>query len=652
LTSSASATPPVADAGAGAPVGGHAKAGAAALTLGALGVVFGDIGTSPLYALQQVFRGAHTIQPNPERIYGVLSLIFWSVTIIVSIKYVTFIMRADNDGEGGIMALVSLVQRAVMKNSKRNKMVLIALGVFGASLFYGDGMITPAISVLSAVEGLKVVSPSLSDYVLPIALAVLTMLFLIQRFGTGAVGNLFGPVMALWFGVLAILGGRQVVEHPAILRALSPSYAVSFFVDDGVTAFLALASVVLAVTGAEALYADMGHFGRSPIRRAWFMAAFPALMLNYLGQGSLLITTPSAVDNPFYRLVPDRLQVPMVVLATIATVIASQAVISGAFSVTRQAVQLGFLPRLTITHTSQHSAGQVYVPAVNWTLYVAIVGLVLGFRTSSHLASAYGIAVTGTLAIDTLLFFVVVHTVWKKSLKIAIAGAAAFLIVDLSFFAANLTKIVHGGWFPIVIALSVFTVLMTWQRGRAIVTRNRMLEEGSLTAFINELASREPPIVRVPGCAVFLNASPDTTPLALRHNVMHNHVLHERVVIVTVESKRVPHVAPADRIAIDDLGDPSDGILLLHARFGFQDHIDVPAALRLAVEQGGEGSDIDVDNASYFLSRITITPTRAPGMAGWRKRLFVAMSRNAASPASYFGLPEDRVIALGSEVDL
>ncbi len=649
MTPPPSATPPV---DAGQPHRGAATASVATLTLGALGVVFGDIGTSPLYALQQVFDGAHKIAPHPDRIYGVLSLVFWSITIIVSLKYVTFIMRADNEGEGGIMALVSLIQRAVMRNSKRNKKVLIALGVFGASLFYGDGMITPAVSVLSAVEGLKVVSPSLDNYVLPIALAVLTMLFVIQRYGTGAVGTLFGPVMAIWFGVLALLGGRQVVDHPAILRALSPHYAISFFYHDSGTAFLALASVVLAVTGAEALYADMGHFGRAPIRRAWFLAAFPALMLNYLGQGSLLIETPSAVDNPFFHLVPNSLQVPMVILATVATVIASQAVISGAFSVTRQAVQLGFLPRLTIRHTSEHSAGQVYVPAVNWILFVAIVGLVLGFRTASHLASAYGIAVTGTLAIDTLLFFVVVHTVWKKRLAVAIAGAVGFLVVDLAFFAANLTKVLHGGWFPIVIALSVFTLLMTWQRGRAIVTRNRMLVEGSLTAFVNELDARDPPIVRVPGCAVFLNASPDTTPLALRHNVMHNHVLHERVVIVTVEAKRVPHVSPADRVAVDDLGDPYDGILLMHVRFGFQDVIDVPAALRLAVAAGGEGADIDVDNASYFLSRITITPTDAPGMAAWRKRLFVALSRNAASPAEYFGLPEDRVIALGSQVEL
>ena len=630
---------------------GARQAGLGVLTLGALGVVFGDIGTSPLYALQQVFNGPHAIAPSPDRVYGVLSLVFWSVTIIVSIKYVTFIMRADNEGEGGIMALISLVQRAALRGST-HKSALIALGIFGASLFYGDGMITPAISVLSAVEGLKVASPSLGDYVVPIALVVLAMLFLIQRFGTGAVGVLFGPVMGVWFAVLAVLGGRQVVSHPLILRALSPSYAVSFFLDGGVTAFLALASVVLAVTGAEALYADMGHFGRAPIRRAWFLGAFPALMLNYLGQGGLLISNPRAVDNPFFRLVPDAMRLPMVILATVATVIASQAVISGAFSVTRQAVQLGFLPRLTIRQTSEHSAGQIYVPAVNWLLFAAIVGLVLGFRTSSHLASAYGIAVTCTLAIDTLLFFVVVRTVWKKSLAVAIAGAAGFLIVDLAFFAANLTKVVHGGWFPIVIAITVFTVLMTWQRGRAIVTRNREAVEGSLAVFILEIEARKYPIVRVPGCAVFLNASADTTPLALRHNVEHNHVLHEQVVIVTVETMKIPHVNETDRVSLDNLGSPDDGIVLVNARYGFQDTIDVPAALRLASHQAGEAHNIDVDNASYFFSRITIKQTNAPGLAAWRKRLFIAISRNAASPASYFGLPDDRVIALGSHVDV
>ena len=555
-------TPPRPDeAGGGGPHGGgrHARAGAAVLTLGALGVVFGDIGTSPLYALQQVFAGAHSMAPTESRIYGVLSLVFWSVTVIVSIKYVTFIMRADNEGEGGIMALISLIQRTTLRGGP-HKLVLIALGIFGASLFYGDGMITPAISVLSAVEGLEVVSPRLDSYVVPIALCVLTGLFAVQRFGTGALGNLFGPVMALWFGILGLLGLLEVTKEPEVLRALSPTYAVEFFVDSPTTAFLALGSVVLAVTGAEALYADMGHFGRAPIRRAWFLAAFPALMLNYLGQGALLLSNPEAVDNPFFRLVPDWGRLPMVLLATVATVIASQAVISGAFSVTRQAVQLGFLPRLVIRHTSELSIGQIYIPAVNWALFVAIVGLVVGFGSSSGLASAYGIAVTGTLAIDTILFCVVVRVLWRKPLWVALAAAAAFLTVDLSFFAANLTKVLHGGWFPLAIAFVIFTLLMTWQRGRTIVTRNRIAREGPLSDFIGELERREHPVVRVPGLAVFLNASAHTTPLALRHNVKHNRVLHEHVIILTVETRDVPHVPESERVVVDDLGHADDGI--------------------------------------------------------------------------------------------
>ena len=630
---------------------GHARAGAAVLTLGALGVVFGDIGTSPLYALQQVFNGAHTMAPTEARVYGVLSLVFWSITVIVSIKYVTFIMRADNDGEGGIMALISLIQRTALKGGP-HKLVLIALGIFGASLFYGDGMITPAISVLSAVEGLEVVSPRFESYIVPIALVILTGLFVVQRFGTGALGVLFGPVMAVWFGVLGLLGLVEVISHPGILRALSPSYAVEFFIDNPTTAFLALGSVVLAVTGAEALYADMGHFGRAPIRRAWFLAAFPALMLNYLGQGSLLLSDPEAVENPFFLLVPDRVQLPMVILATLATVIASQAVISGAFSVTRQAVQLGFLPRLVIRHTSELSMGQIYIPAVNWALYVAIVGLVVGFGSSSGLASAYGIAVTGTLAIDTILFCVVVRVLWRKPLWVAVTAAVAFLIVDLSFFAANLTKVFHGGWFPLVIALLIFTVLMTWQRGRTIVTRNRVAGEGRLSDFLGEIERREHPVVRVPGLAVFLNASAHTTPLALRHNVKHNHVLHEHVIILTVETLDVPHVADSERVVVDDFGHAADGIFLVTARFGFQDDPNVPDALRLALAASGEAGDAEIDEASYFLSRITIAPTSAPGMAGWRKRLFVTLSRNAASPVGYFGLPVDRVVALGSHVEL
>src|SRR5215212_1701190 len=445
--------------------GAAETAGKAALTLGALGVVFGDIGTSPLYALDAVFHGSD-VRPDQASVYGIISLVFWSITLIVSVKYIAFVMRADNEGEGGIMALIALIQSAL--KDTRGKVALIAAGVFGASLFYGDGMITPAISVLSAVEGLKVVSPSFESVVVPIALAILAALFAIQRFGTGAVGRLFGPVMGLWFAVLALGGIAKVLANPGILRALSPSYAVQFFGEHGGTAFIALGSVVLAVTGAEALYADMGHFGRSPIRRAWFFLVFPALTLNYLGQGALIVGDPRAIENPFYLTFPEWSRIPMVVLATVATVIASQAVISGAFSVTRQAVQLGFLPRLTIRHTSNEEEGQVFAPGINAGLFVAVVALVVGFGSSASLASAYGIAVTGTLAIDTILFFVVVRMLWRRPLWVVLSGAGAFLLVDLAFFAANLPKVVHGGWFPLMIAAIVFTILITWQRGREI----------------------------------------------------------------------------------------------------------------------------------------------------------------------------------------
>jgi len=625
---------------------GHA--GAAALTLGALGIVFGDIGTSPLYAMKETFSGAHDLRPDAGSVYGVLSLIFWAIMIIVTLKYVTFIMRADNGGEGGIMALISLVQGSPIRTA-RAKYILIALGAFGAALFYGDGMITPAISVLSAVEGLRIATPALDPYVVPITLVVLSTLFFIQRFGTGAVGRAFGPVMAVWFGVLAVLGAVEVVREPSILRALSPTYGVTFFLDHGRQAFLALGSVVLAVTGAEALYADMGHFGRSPIRRAWFALVLPALVLNYMGQGALLLEDPSAADSPFYRLVPEWGQLPMVLLATLAAVIASQAVISGAFSVTRQAVQLGFLPFLTVRQTSEREIGQVYVPAVNWTLFVAIVALVVGFGSSTALASAYGIAVTGTLAIDTVLFFVVVRMLWRKPLWMVLAGAVAFLVVDLAFFAANLTKVISGGWFPLAIGFAVFGLLMTWRRGRMIVTRNRIAEEGSLLEFVQELRDSDDPPVRVRGTAVFLHPSGDTTPLALRYNVEHNHVLHDHVVILSSETVKTPHVDPAERVILDDLRIPDDGISLVTARFGFQDDPDLPAALRLAA---AKGLPCDVDHASYFLSRITINPTRDPGMSRWRKQIFKAISRNAATPVVYFRLPEDRVVSLGSSIDL
>jgi KUP system potassium uptake protein len=627
----------------------RAAHGGAALLLaaGALGVVFGDIGTSPLYALQATFTEAVT--PDRTGVYGVISLVFWAITLIVSVKYVTFIMRADNEGEGGIMALIARVQTVTL-HARWAKMALIALGIFGASLFYGDGMITPAISVLSAVEGLKVASPGLATYVDEITIAIIVVLFAIQRFGTGAVGRAFGPIMAVWFTILAVAGAASVVHHPGILRAVSPTYGVSFLVEHGGVAFAALGSVVLTVTGAEALYADMGHFGRPPIRRSWFVVVFPALILNYMGQGALILRSPGSVDNPFFLLFPHWARLPMVFLATVATVIASQAVISGAFSVTRQAVQLGFLPRLTVLHTSRQEAGQVYVPAVNWGIFAAVVALVVGFGSAEHLASAYGIAVTGTLAIDTVLFFVVVRTLWHKPWWLVGLGAAAFLTVDLTFFAANLPKVLHGGWFPLLIALIVFVVLTTWQRGREIVTRNRTEEEGPLRAFVEEVHRHETPVARPPLTGVFLNANLETTPLALRANFEHNHTLHENVVIVSVQTLRVPHVPEQDRVTADDLGYRDDGITHLIVRYGFQDTIDIPRTLHLAAKRLER--DIDHENVSYFVSRITIVTTDAPGMARWRKKLFTAIARNAANPVPYFGLPDERTVVMGSHIEL
>jgi KUP system potassium uptake protein len=623
----------------------------AALTLGALGVVFGDIGTSPLYALQTVFTADnHAVHATPAEVYGVISLVFWSITMIVSVKYVSFIMRADNGGEGGIMALTALLQGARVK-SRAVTVTLITLGILGASLFYGDGVITPAISVLSAVAGLKVAVPSLGSLVLPITVAVLSMLFAIQHFGTKLVGNLFGPVMAIWFAVLALIGVVEIAQHPDVVRALSPTYGAQFFRDHGGVAFVALASVVLAVTGAEALYADMGHFGRAPIRRGWFFLVFPALTLNYLAQGSLILRSPKAVKNPFFLLLPTWAQIPMVLLATVATVIASQSVISGAFSVTQQAVQLGFLPRLTIRHTSRE-IGQIYAPAINVSMFVTVVAIVIGFGSSTALASAYGVAVTGTFILNTVLFLAVARLLWHKPWRLIALGAAVFLTVEVSFFAANLTKVVHGGWLPLAIAFTVFTVLMTWRKGQERVTVNRRREEGPLRDFIKQLDAADSPVQRVPGTAVFLSSHPQTTPLALRANVEHNHVLHERVIIVSIETARVPHVADAKRLRADHLGHPADGITVLTARFGFQEEPDVPATLRLAAEQNLLEGTLDVDHASYFLSQLTIVPTDTPGMSTWRKKLFLAMAHNAANPAVYFRLPDDRTVTIGERIDL
>jgi KUP system potassium uptake protein len=623
-----------------------------ALTLGALGVVFGDIGTSPLYALQTVFQAdGHAVRPIPGDVYGVISLVFWSITMIVSVKYVSFIMRADNEGEGGIMALTALLQRARIKRPQ-TKLLLVTLGILGASLFYGDGMITPAISVLSAVEGLKVAVPGLGSAVLPITVAVLAMLFTIQRWGTRLVGGLFGPVMALWFGVLALIGAVEVAQHPGVLRALSPTYGAQFLLAHGGVAFIALGSVVLAVTGAEALYADMGHFGRSPIRRAWFLLVFPALTLNYLAQGSLLLRSPKAIANPFFLLLPAWAQVPMVILATLATVIASQAVISGAFSVTRQAVQLGFLPRLTIRQTSDSEVGQVYVPAVNRILVVTVIAIVVSFGSSAALASAYGVAVTGTFILNTILFLAVARLLWNTRKRLIALGAAVFLTVEVTFFAANLTKVVHGGWLPLVIAATAFTILMTWHKGQEIVTANRAREEGPMHEFIQKCDGREFPIRRVPGTAVFLNSNAKTTPLALRANVEHNHVLHERVIIISLKTERVPHISDDDRLTADHLGEPGDGITGLTARLGFQDDPNIPAVLRLAGRQGLLEGEIDVDGASYFLTQITIVDSGGASMSRWRKKLFLTMARNAANPAQYFRLPDDRTVTIGERIDL
>jgi KUP system potassium uptake protein len=625
-----------------------ATAGMALVTLGALGVVFGDIGTSPLYALQAVFSiDNRAVTPQQDNVYGVISLVFWAITMIVSIKYVTLVMRADNHGEGGIMALIALV-RSVRVEHRIGKVVLVALGIFGASLFYGDGMITPAISVLSAVEGLEVVSPSLHSLVIPITVVIITVLFAVQRFGTAVVARAFGPVMALWFSILAISGLGHLVQHPGILRALLPYYGVRFFVHHGFAGFLALGAVVLTVTGAEALYADMGHFGRGAIRRAWFIAVFPALILNYMGQGALILSSPRAIDNPFFLLFPDWARIPMVAIATAATIIASQAVISGAFSVTRQAVQLGFLPRLAVLHTGKE-VGQVYVPAVNWALFAAVIGLVVGFGSSQHLASAYGIAVTGTLAIDTLLFFFVVRTIARKPLWMAVGGAALFLTIDLAFFTANLPKVVHGGWFPLAVALVIFVVLTTWQKGREIVRARRHEMEGPLDQFVEEVRKADH-VLRPPRTAVFLNADRETTPLALRTNYEHNHSVHETVVIVSIQGLNVPHVAEAKRLKADELGYDDDGISHLTAYFGFQDDIDLPRTLRGATELL-EG-EIDHDAVSYFVSRIVLLPTGDCGMQRWRKRLFIAIARNANNPAAFLHLPDESTVVLGAHIEI
>ena len=628
-------------------------AGQGALAVGALGVVFGDIGTSPLYTVQTLFNPSdpHPVKVSHDSIFGVVSLIFWSVTIIVTVTYVLLVMRADNDGEGGIMALIALIRRRALPGGSRAKAVLAGLGIFGASLFFGDSMITPAISVLSAVEGVQVAAPSVSSLVIPITVAIIVVLFLFQRLGTGAVGRVFGPVMSIWFTVIAALGVRGIATHPVILEALSPSYAIGFLFGHFGIAFFSLTAVVLAVTGAEALYADMGHFGRTPIRRAWLLVVFPACILNYLGQGALILGHPASISNPFFLLAPGWARLPMVFLATVATVIASQAVISGAFSVAHQAGQLGYLPRLRIQYTSEELMGQIYVPWINWLLLVAVLTLVLAFRTSAALAYAYGTAVTGTITITTLLFFYYARHRWQWPLWIVLAGGGVLIAIDLLFFAANLTKLTHGAWFPLLIGIIAFTIFTTWQRGRELVTQRRVREEGPLPEFMAYLHAMKPPLHRVPGTSVFLNRGKATAPLAMRANVEHNEILHEHVLILSVETMPAPHVPAEERLKIDDLGYKDDRIVHVTACFGYMDQTDVPDLMRQIHPAEFEGSPSD-GRLSYFVSRIELVQGHEPGMSRWRKRLFIATSRITADAAEYFRLPRDQTVIMGSRIEL
>jgi KUP system potassium uptake protein len=623
-----------------------------ALVVGALGVVFGDIGTSPIYTIQTAFDPGdpHPIQASLHNVFGVVSLIFWAVLLIVTVKYVGLVMGADNDGEGGIMALISQIRRIGNEVPGRAKFVLAGLGVFGAALFFGDSMITPAISVLSAVEGTETISSSMEPWVIPITVAIILGLFAIQRRGTGSVGRVFGPIMLLWFATIAVLGIRGISMHPEVLKALSPSYAFDFLFDSGSTGFFSLASVVLAITGCEALYADMGHFGRPAITRAWLLLVFPACILSYLGQGALIIDDPNAISAPFFRLMPHGGLVPLVVLATAATVIASQAVISGAFSLAHQAAQLGYLPRLRVLHTSEREYGQVFVPIINRLLMVAVLALVLAFRSSAKLAFAYGMAVTGTIAITTILFFVIARYRWRRPLVLTVLGAAFFLTIELAFLGANLTKFLHGAWVPLLIGLILFTVMTTWFRGRQLVTSERSRVEGPLPAFVQELRTMSPPVARVPGTGVFLNRGKETAPLSMRACVDHLHSLPENAIILSLETEPVPRIRTRDRLEVDDLGYRDDRITFVRARHGYSEEYDVPSLVRQIARAGVE-CPVDARHASFYLSRVALKPGDRPGLSRWRKRLFLITALITAEPADYFKLPRERTVTLGSDIE-
>jgi KUP system potassium uptake protein len=618
------------------------KSSLAALTLGAIGVVYGDIGTSVLYAMKEVFGSGH-VEFTPDNIYGILSIFFWTLTVIVSIKYVTLVLRADNNGEGGLVAMLALASMAVKDRPVlRQRMMMV--GIFGTCWFYGDGVITPAISVLSAVEGLEVVSPTFKKYVIPITIAILFGLFAVQKRGTSGIGKFFGPITVIWFAAIAALGLYHIASHPEIMWAISPHYAVMFMVNEPAITFLILGAVVLCVTGGEALYADMGHFGKKPIRLAWFYVVMPSLTLNYFGQGALLLSDPTAVANPFFNMAPDWLLVPVVVLATAATVIASQALISGAFSVTKQVIQMGFLPRLQVLHTSVKDTGQIYIPVVNWGLFVVIVLAVVMFKSSSNLAAAYGIAVCTDMLITTVLTFFVIHYSWKYSFGLSLLATGFFFAVDLAFWASNLMKLLEGGWFPLLIASVIMVFMLTWRDGRALLDKKRNEEALDLTSFL-EAVFLSPP-VRVEGTAVFLTSSKGNVPNAMLHNLKHNKVLHKQNLFVNVQNHEVPWIEEKERLEITDIG---NGCWQVVIHYGFKDDPDVPGAL---AQLNGLGSEVNAMTTSYFLSRDSIVPTVGGGMATWREKLFAQMHLNASSAADFLNLPSNSVVELGSKVEI
>ena len=621
----------------------------AGLTLGALGIVFGDIGTSPLYVFKAVFGPSGLNLPiTSANIIGITSLILWAVTLVVSVKYLLFVMRADNKGEGGIMALAALIKGSRLRN--RYKVGLVALGLIGMSLFYGDSVITPAISVLSAVEGLTVVAPSLTYLIIPITLFILTLLFLVQKRGTTLIGRLFGPVMLTWFTVIALGGVLQLMQHPEVLTALSPIMAIQFFLVNPLLSFIVMSAVILAVTGAEALYTDMGHFGRKPISRAWFMVVFPALILCYMGQGALLLHDPSAAANPLPLLFPQWLQAPVVVLATLAALIASQAVISGAFSLSRQAIHLDFLPKMLIRHTSVKSPGQVYIPLINIILFVLVVSLVVLLGSSQRLAGVYGVAVSGTLIIDSILFLVVMRVLWRKSIYVVLGAALLFLPLDLLFITSNIPKVFNGGWFPVALALVSFLTITTWMKGQTIVTKRRRLMEGSLQSFIDKVQVRRPAVLRLPGQAVYISHHPDFAPLALHAAVDDLNELHEKVVILSVQVVTEAHVPVEERAVFNGL-QYDDGISHLSLRYGFHDSINIPKTLESLRHLSPE-LDFNSDQAIYFISRSRIIPGKKGNLIGWRKALYVLMARNAMSTSDHYKLPVDRTIEMQSLIKL